>query len=140
MAQLNVKTATGLWGRYTCGTFSSRESIFIEPSSVRPVELTDTYANWTLTHLAIGDVSAITLKLDVTKHYPDELVNRVKVNNSTNVTRAATVTNSLPEGMVLLGTTVPFASYENDIVFWNLAEIGPFETVTIAYSVKAIRC
>jgi len=39
--------------------------------------------------------------------------------------------------MVLLDTTVPFASYENDTVFWNLAEIGPFETVTIEYRVEA---
>lgn len=55
------------------------ESTFIQPSSVRPTELTDTYANWTLTHLAIGDVSTIILKLNVTKHHPDELVNRVEV-------------------------------------------------------------
>jgi uncharacterized repeat protein (TIGR01451 family) len=163
-------------------------SIFIEPSSLRPTELTDTYANWTLTHLAIGDVSTIVLNLDVTKHVPAELVNRVEVCggygdewvcasnfsavekewltccqnetlsatktaqvdetnsslvwyrinvvNMDDVTRVATVTDSLPEGMVLIDTAVPFASYEDGTVVWNLVEIGPFETVTIAYRVK----
>jgi hypothetical protein len=163
-------------------------SIFIEPSSVRPVELTDTYANWTLTHLAIGDVATIILKLDVTKYYPDELVNRVEVcggyndewvcasnfsaleidwltcysnetvsvtktaeldevntnvvwyridvSNTDDVNRVATVTDHLPEGMVLLDTSVPFASYENNTITWNLIEIAPRETVTIAYRVE----
>ncbi len=164
-------------------------SIFIEPSSVRPTELADTSANWTLTHLGIGDVAVITLKLDVTKYYPDELVNRVEVcggygdeqvcaynfsalekewltccldetvsvtkaakldaenpnvvwyridvHNPGDVTRAATVTDSLPAGMTLLDSMVPFASYENDTIVWNLIEIGPRETVTIAYRVEA---
>ena len=161
-------------------------------SSVRPSELADTYANWTLTHLAIGDVSTIVLNLDVTKHHPDELVNRVivtagyngdewitasnftalemewlaccpnetvsvtktseldeenpnvvmysvEIKNWADATRVATVTDSLPAGMVLLDSMVPFASYENDTITWNLVEIGPFETVTIAYRVEAQR-
>ena len=54
-------------------------AVFDEPSSLRPTELTETSANWTLTHLAIGDVATITLKLDVAKYYPEELVNRVEV-------------------------------------------------------------
>jgi len=160
-------------------------------ASVRPSELTDSYANWTLTHLAIGDVSTIVLNLDVTKHVPAELVNRVEVcggydgdeqvcasnfsalevewltccpnetisvrktgqgassaknrvlyrievENRANVTRAAKVTDSLPEGMVLLDARVPFASYENETVVWNLANIGPFETVTIDYLAEAL--
>ena len=166
-------------------------SIFIN-ASVRPSELTDTYANWTLTHLAIGDVVVITLNLDVldvTKYHPEELVNRVEVcggyngdeqvcasnfsaledkwlsccldetvsatktaeidqvnpnvvwyrvdiKNWADVTRVATVTDSLPAGMVLLDSMVPFASYENNTVVWNVVEIGPFETVTIAYRVE----
>ncbi len=161
-------------------------------SSVRPSELTDSYVNWTLTHLAIGDVSTITLNLDVTKHHPDELVNRVivtagyngdeqvtasnytalemewltcclnetvsvtkvpeldeenpnvvmyrvDIKNWADVTRVATVTDSLPAGIVLIDSMVPFASYENNVVTWNLIEIGPFETVTIAYRVEAQR-
>jgi uncharacterized repeat protein (TIGR01451 family) len=159
-------------------------------SSVRPSELTDTYANWTLTHLAIGDVSTIILNLDVTEHHPDELVNRVfvtagydgdkqitasnfsalemewltccpnetvvvkktaeidetnssvvwyriEISNMDDVTRAATVSDSLPGDMVLLDSTVPFASYEMNTVVWNLVEIGPFETATIVYRVEA---
>ena len=54
-------------------------AIFKEPSSLRPTELTGTSANWTLTHLGIGDVVEITLQLDVTKRYPQELTNRVQV-------------------------------------------------------------
>ncbi len=47
-------------------------------ASVRPAELTSTSANWTLTHLAIGDVSTITLRLDVTNCHGGELVNKVE--------------------------------------------------------------
>ncbi len=165
-------------------------SSFIEPSSVRPVELTDTYGNWTLTHLSIGDVSLITLKLDVTKYYPDELTNRVEVwggyngewvcasnfsalemdwlscglndtiavkktaevdetnssivqyrvevVNNNDVTMVATATDSLPEGMVVVDSSVPFASYEDGIIVWNLVEIGPFETTVIEYAAQAL--
>jgi len=54
-------------------------AIFIEPSSVRPDEITETSANWTIPALTVGGVSEIVLKLDVTKRYPEELVNRVEV-------------------------------------------------------------
>ncbi len=164
-------------------------AVFDEPSSLRPTELTETSTNWTLTHLAIGDVATITLRLDVTKYYPEELTNRVEVcggygdgwvcasnfssielnwlscclddpvsvtktaevddadpdvvwyridiMNRDNVTRAATVTDHLPEGMVLLDSMVPFASYNGSTITWNLIDIGPFETVTIPYRVSA---
>jgi uncharacterized repeat protein (TIGR01451 family) len=164
-------------------------AIFVEPSSLRPTELTETYANWTLTHLAIGDVVEITLKLDVTKYYPEELVNRVEVcgghngdwvcasnfsalevnwlscctnetvsvaktarldsansslvwytievENNDNVTRAATVTDRLPVGMELVSSEVPFASYEDGVVVWNLIEIEPFGTARIEFSALA---
>ena len=138
----------------------------------------------------IDDVATITLKLDVTKYYPSELVNRVKVcgqyngaewictsnftalevnwlscctnetvsvtktarldgtndslvwytveiRNNDNVTRAATVTDRLPVGMELVESSVPFASYEDGVVVWNLVEIGPFETATIEFSALA---
>jgi len=164
-------------------------AIFKEPSSLRPTELTETSANWTLTHLAIGDVATITLQLDVTNRYPQELTNRVQVcggyndewvcasnftalekswlscclnqtvsvtkaaeldgangsvvwyridiANNDNVTRAATVTDHLPEGMILLDAMVPFASYDGHTVTWNLIDIGPFEKMTIPYRVTA---
>ena len=163
-------------------------------ASKRPSELTDAYANWTLTHLSIGDVETITLNLDVTKYYPDELVNKVEVcggydeedewvcaynfsaleidwltccierseeqistvttaeldqenqsvvrykveiRNWGDVTRVATVTDSLPVGVVLLDSMVPFASYDGSVVVWNLVEIGPSETKTIEFSALA---
>ncbi|WP_048144495.1 DUF7507 domain-containing protein [Methanothrix harundinacea] len=53
-------------------------AVFVE-SSLRPSDITDSYANWTPTHIAIGGVVEIVVKLDVTKYYPSELVNRVEV-------------------------------------------------------------
>ena len=165
---------------------------FVE-SSLRPSELGECcYANWTLTHLSIGDVRTIILKLDVTKYHPDELVNRVEVcggyngdwvcaknfsameinwltccivpreeqiyviktgevdeenqsvvrylieiTNRENVTRVATVTDHLPEGMTFLDSSTPIASYDGADVVWNLIEIEPFETVAIEFSAHA---
>ncbi|MGC9515512.1 hypothetical protein, partial [Methanocrinis sp.] len=53
-------------------------SAFIE-ASLRPAELTETSVNWTLMSIGIGDLVAITLRLDVTGYHPSELVNRVEV-------------------------------------------------------------
>lgn len=158
-------------------------------ASLRPVEVTIASANWTLTHLAIGDVAAIEVELDATDCTGPELVNRIEVcggmgedqvcasnfsaqemdwltcctdetvsvkktgevdgadqtvvwykieiKNHDNATRAATVTDHLPERMVLLDTMVPFASYDGRTITWNLVEIGPGETVTIAYRTQA---
>jgi uncharacterized repeat protein (TIGR01451 family) len=158
-------------------------------ASKRPSELTDTYANWTLTHLSIGDVAVIVLKLDVTKYYPDELVNRVvvtagydgewitasnfsaievdwltccpnetvsvtktatidpvndsvvryrvEIKNDDDVTRVATVTDRLPAGMELVESSTPFASYDGDVVVWNLIEIPASGTVAIEFSALA---
>ena len=54
-------------------------AVFVQPSSLRPTRFADTSVNWTLTHLAIGDAVTITLKLDLTRSYPQELTNRVEV-------------------------------------------------------------
>ena len=166
---------------------------FIEPSSIRPSELTDSYANWTLTHLSIGGAVNISLSLDVSKcysaGYPPEMVNRVEacgvyddeqvcasnfsaleikwltccldepvavaktaeidpanprvvryridVSNLDDATRVATVTDRLPAGMSLIEASIPFASYEDGVVVWNILEIGPFETVTVEFSALA---
>jgi len=68
---------------------------------------------------------------------PNVVMYGVEIKNWADATRVATVTDSLPAGMVLIDSTVPFASYEKNTVTWNLVEIGPFETVTIVYSVEA---
>jgi len=165
-------------------------AIFLQPSSLRPEELTDKYVNWTLTHMNIGDVVTITLSLDVTNYHPDELVNRVdvcgvydnetvcarnfsaeeidwltcclsdeavsvkksaeidpmdqnvvryriEIANNENVTRVATVTDWLPDGMELIDSSIDFASYDGDVIVWNLLEIDPFETKTIEFSALA---
>ena len=46
---------------------------------MRPTEETAESANWTLTHLAIGDVVDIEIELDVTECVGPELTNRVAV-------------------------------------------------------------
>jgi len=160
-------------------------------SSLRPDEVTDTFANWTLTHLNIGDVAAITLRLDVTSYHPDELVNTVvvcgdydnenetvcarnysaleidwltccpsgpvsvtttaeldeenenvvrysvEIRNAEDVTRVATVTDWLPDGMELIDSSIPFASYDGGVVVWNLIDIEPLGTETIEFSALA---
>jgi len=55
-------------------------------SSIRPFELTSTSANWTLTHLAIGDISVIYLWLNVASYAGDDLVNRVEAGGAYNDT------------------------------------------------------
>lgn len=158
-------------------------------ASLRPIQVTATSANWTLTHLAIGDFAAIKIELDVTDCTGHEITNRVnvcggdgddlicasnfstqetdwlswpssdgisirntakldednpkvvwytiKITNNDNATRAATVTDRLPARMQLLDTKVPFASYDNGVVVWNLVDIGPSETKTIEFSALA---
>jgi len=174
---------------YVKDTFPPGAS-FIEPSSLRPEKITDTYANWTLRNLPIGSALNIILKLDVTKYAPAELVNRVdacgvydnetvcarnfsareinwltcclideavsvkksaeldptdqnvvryriEIANNENVTRVATVTDWLPDGMELIDSSIDFTSYDGDVIVWNLIEIPPFETKTIEFSVLA---
>ena len=48
-------------------------------ASLKPTETTATSANWTLTHLAIGDVAEIEVELDVTDCTGSEMTNRVIV-------------------------------------------------------------
>ena len=48
-------------------------------SSLRPTASAAGSANWTLTHLAIGGVAEISLRLDVTRFAGEEMTNRVEV-------------------------------------------------------------
>jgi len=163
------------------------DSAYIE-ASLRPSELTDSYVNWTLMNIGIGDVVDIDLKLDVTECHTSELVNRVKVwgginngegwvyasnfsalevswltccpggpltvetnaqtngtvvryeieiSNLEDATRVATVTDYLPEGMELVESSIPFASYEDGVVVWNLVEIPASGTAEIEFSALA---
>lgn len=52
-------------------------AVFVEPSSLRPTELTATSANWTLTHLAIGDSTSIDICIDAINCPDGELTNQV---------------------------------------------------------------
>ncbi|MFA7357542.1 MAG: hypothetical protein WCY97_10780, partial [Methanothrix sp.] len=176
---------------YVKDTFPPGSS-FIEPSSLRPKVITDAYANWTLQNLPIGSALNITLKLDVTKYAPVELVNRVdacgvyddetvcarnfsaleinwltccivpreeqlsvvktaevdetnssvvrykiEITNWEDATRVATVTDRLPAGMKLIESSIPFATYEDGVVVWNLIEIPASGTAAIEFSVLA---
>ena len=72
---------------------------------------------------------------------PSSAKNRVlyniEIENRANVTRAAKVMDPLPEGMILLDFSFPFASRENGTVVWNV-EVVPFETVDIGYLTEAL--
>jgi len=70
---------------------------------------------------------------------PNVVWYRIEIENSAETTRVATVTDSLPDGMFLMETTVPFSSYENCVVTWNTIDLGPMEKKTIDYSVEALR-
>ncbi len=159
-------------------------------ASLRPSELAETYANWTLMNIGIGDRVVIGLKLDVTRYHPSELVNRVEVCGGINngedwvcasnfsalevdwltfcpdetvsvtktakidpvndsvvryrveiknddVTRVATVTDYLPEGMELVESSIPFASYDGNVVVWNLVEVPASGMAAIEFSALA---
>ena len=77
-----------------------------------------------------------TARLDETSS--NVILFRIEIENSADFSRVATVTDSLPEGMVLLDSPVPFASYEGDVVTWNLIDLGPMEKRTIDYRVEAL--
>jgi len=161
-------------------------------SSLRPSASSEGSVNWTLTHLAIGEATEISLRLDVTGFTDDELTNRVEVcggygygdgdwvcaanytslqrrwltccpeeeitvvktaridpedpmvvlytvvvENTADATRAATVTDYLPQGMTLLDSSLPVASSEEGVVVWVLPAVGPGEKVTIEFSALA---
>ena len=158
-------------------------------SSLRPTASAAGSANWTLTHLAIGGVAEISLRLDVTRFAGEEMTNRVEVcggygdnwvcagnytslqrrwlaccpqdeitvvktaridpenplvvlytvvvENTAAATRAATVTDYLPQGMALLASSLPVASQEDGVVVWVLPSMAPGEKVTIEFSALA---
>ena len=158
-------------------------------SSLRPTASAAGSANWTLTHLAIGGVAEISLRLDVTRFVGEEMTNRVEVcggygdnwvcagnytslqrrwltccpedeitvvktaridpenplvvrytvvvENTAAATRAATVTDYLPQGMALLDSSHPVAREDEGEIVWVLPAIGPSEEVTIEFSALA---
>jgi len=165
-------------------------AVFVN-STLRPSELVEGRATWTLTHLAIGDKFEIGLVLNLTGYRDDEIVNQVEAEggyngnwaradnfsaveidwlrccpsedivtvdktgridqNETNVALysitienvgegalAAAVTDTLPEGMVIMEAAPEFASSENGVVTWNLIDLGPKETRTINYRAQAL--
>lgn len=98
-------------------------SVFIHPASIRTTELTDDYANWTLTHLAIGDVATIIFSLDVTEalhmnattHHPAELVNRVEACGGYNGSEWVCATNG-----VSVVKTAQLDPQNGSIVWYNI--------------------
>ena len=52
-------------------------------------------------------------------------------------TLVATVTDRLPDGMVLIDSSPTFASYEDGVITWNLIDLGPKENETVVYEVEA---
>jgi len=168
------------------------DAVFVQPSSLMPTTLTDTYATWSLAGgLPIGGKSVITLRLNVTEFRGDELVNLVEavtelddetliannvsaieinwlkccpadpvyvtktarldanasnvvwygldIQNTAKVPRIVKVTDTLPSGMVFIDSSVPFSSYKDNVLTWNLINLDPFETKRFEYQVEALR-
>jgi len=68
---------------------------------------------------------------------PNHVWYSLKIQNFGEDTKVATVTDRLPGGMRLLDSSPTFATYENDVVTWNLIDLGPGEKMTIVYEVEA---
>ncbi len=87
---------------------------------------------------SLDETISVTKTAELDLENPNVVMYRVEIMNWADATRIATVTDHLPEGMILLDAKVPFASYESGTVIWNLAEIGPRETVTFDYTTEAL--
>jgi len=81
----------------------------------------------------------VTKTARVDENEPEMVWYTVEIENFADATRVATVTDILPEGMVLLESSRSPASYDVDTVIWNLIEIEPFKTETIEYKVEALK-
>lgn len=68
---------------------------------------------------------------------PNHVWYSLEIQNLGEATLVATVTDRLPGGMSLLDSNPTFATYENDVVTWNLIDLGPGENMTIVYEVEA---
>lgn len=53
-------------------------------------------------------------------------------------TLVATVTDRLPDGMMLIDSSPTFAAYDDGVVTWNLIDLGPGETETIVYNAEVL--
>jgi len=69
---------------------------------------------------------------------PNLVVYNLTLRNEADTTRVVSVIDHLPDGMRLVGSSVPFSSYDDGVVTWNLIDLEPFETETISYQVEAL--
>jgi len=69
---------------------------------------------------------------------PNHVWYGLEIQNLGEATLVATVTDRLPGGMSLLDSSPTFATYDDDVVTWNLIDLGPGEKMTIAYEVEAL--
>jgi uncharacterized repeat protein (TIGR01451 family) len=69
---------------------------------------------------------------------PNHVTYSLEVKNLGGATLVATVTDRLPDGMVLIDSSPTFATYEDGVVTWNLIDLGPGETETIVYDAEAL--
>jgi len=70
---------------------------------------------------------------------PSEVLYRIEIESKVDHENKAKVTDTLPDGMILLNTSVPFSSYKNGVLTWNVIDLLPYETTTISYRVEALR-
>jgi len=70
---------------------------------------------------------------------PNLVTYTLTISNLDEDTKAAKVTDILPEGMRFLDSSPLPSSIDGNAVTWSLIEIGPYEAETIVYGVEALR-
>lgn len=92
--------------------------------------------NW-LSCCSAGAVSAAKTGV-VDEILPNHVWYSLEIQNLGEATLVATVTDRLPGGMSLLDSSPTFATYDDDVVTWNLIDLGPGEKRTILYEVETL--
>jgi len=85
-----------------------------------------------------GSISA-TKEGKLDQNEPNVVLYTLDLENLGASTKAARVTDFLPEGMNFLNASIEPASIEGNAITWNLIDIGPNETISIVYRAEALR-
>jgi uncharacterized repeat protein (TIGR01451 family) len=84
-----------------------------------------------------GDIVTVEKTGRIDANETNVVLYAITVENVGDGAAAAVVTDTLPDGMVLLEAEPEFASLDSGLVTWNLVELMPKETRTITYQARA---
>ncbi|MCK9440050.1 MAG: DUF11 domain-containing protein [Methanothrix sp.] len=97
-------------------------------SSVRPLALSATSANWTILHLGIGNSLTINLRLNITENAPDNVLNCVTVSGITGGSLVSS-TNCASLDSAWLGCCAPKVFVEKK------AQLDPSDPTVVHYTI-----